>query len=209
MNRFQAYRWNESQWESEIRRDERRINAYFSGLLEYMDLPGEEELIEKHITKNPDLFSEGSVENALHCWSYLVPDSQEEGEDSEFDSDAPNTEQLLIDLLDELNCQWNETYTKYFPAGRLLAGIFVSGHYSKLLARFTDFADSHAAPESSPALTRTLGKLVLIDMATVIELLNSIPKPHSAVSAIAEKHIRNLHYIHHRVVSLLEQLDKD
>ena len=209
MNRFQAYRWNESQWENEIRRDERRINAYFSGLLEYMDLPGEEELIEKSITKNPDLFSEGSDENALHCWSYLVPDSQDDGEDPEFDSDAPNTEQLLIDLLDELSCQWNETYIKHFPSDLLSVGIFISCHYSKLLARFTDFADSHAAPESDPALTRTLGKLVITDMVSAIESLNYIPQTHIQVRTVAEKHIRNLQYVHHRVISLIEQLDED
>ena len=206
MNRFQAHRWNESRWESEIRRDERRINAYFSGLLEYMDLPGEEELIERSISENPDLFSEDSDGNVLHCWSYLVPDAQEEDEEPEFDQETSNSEQLLIDLLDELTCQWNETYVKYLPAEMLPVGVFVSCHYSKLLARFTDFADSNSAQESSSALTRTLGKLVIIDMAAVVEALNSISRTHSRIRTVAEKHIRNLQYIHHRVVSLLEQL---
>ena len=81
--------------------------------------------------------------------------------------------------------------------------------YSKLLARFTDFADSHAAPESNPALPRTLGKLVIIDMASVIESLNTIPQTHTEVSTVAEKHIRNLQYVHHRVISLIGQIDKD
>jgi hypothetical protein len=88
----------------------------------------------------------------------------------------------------------------------LPVGIFVSCHYSKLLARFTDFADSNSAQESSSALTRTLGKLVIIDMAAVVEALNSLSRTHSRIRTVAEKHIRNLQYIHHRVVSLLEQL---
>jgi hypothetical protein len=43
-------------------------------------------------------------------------------------------------------------------------------------------------------------------MAAVVEALNSLSRTHSRIRTVAEKLIRNLQYIHHRVVSLLEQL---
>lgn len=206
MNRFQAHRWDESRWENEIRRDERRINAYFSGLLDRLDLPGEETLIAKSIAKKQDLFPEDAEDASLHCWSYFMPDTQDEEEETETEpeSDLSHPEQMLIDLLDELTCQWNEIYIKTFPQDTVPLGLFVSCWYSKLLARLTDFVDSGVDQDSSPELTRTLGKLVIIDIASTAEALTSIIQIRPDIQVLIKKHLNNLRYIHDRVVTLIE-----
>lgn len=208
MNRFQAHRWDESRWENEIRRDERRINAYFSGLLDRLDLPGEEKLIAKSIAQKQDLFSEEADDASLHCWSYFMPDTQDEEEETDTDTEIPHPEQMLIDLLDELTCQWNETYIQSFPQDMVPVGLFVSCCYSKLLARLTDFADSGVDQDSSPELTRTLGKLVITDIATVADALVSVIKIRPGIQTLIQKHLNNLKYIHDRVVTLIDMTNR-
>ena len=51
--------WNEFEWERELRKDERRVQYYFSELPHFIDLPEEEEIILKKMKNNPELVSAG------------------------------------------------------------------------------------------------------------------------------------------------------
>ena len=114
MERFQQRNWDETRWESEIRRDERRICAYFSALQNHLDMPDEEEFIFRSVAAKKELISEEN-ENVLHCWSYLTPDIEDEDEDTDEENESRvptvfSSGELMIDMLDTLACQWNENY---------------------------------------------------------------------------------------------------
>ena len=57
MERFELRNWDEFRWENEIRRDERRICAYFSLLPLHLDMPDEEEAIARRIAADRELVS--------------------------------------------------------------------------------------------------------------------------------------------------------
>ena len=67
MERFQQRDWDESRWESEIRRDERRICAYFSALPLHLDMPDEEEFISRSVAAKKELISVFDI-LVFDCW---------------------------------------------------------------------------------------------------------------------------------------------
>ena len=106
MEHFQPRNWDEFRWESEIRRDERRICAYFSAVLDHLDMPDEEESISRTVAAKKELISDLN-ESVLHCWSYLAPDPADEDEESDEEggSRVPtvfSSGELMIDMLDDL-----------------------------------------------------------------------------------------------------------
>ena len=64
MEKWASEKWNEYDWEREIRRDERRIGCYFDLLPNCIDLPNEEDNIYSRIMSRSDLIPKGvSVNN--------------------------------------------------------------------------------------------------------------------------------------------------
>ena len=203
MGRFRNQRnWNELRWESEIRRDERRINRYFAELASCIDLPGEEDIIAGNIAENSDLVCSGSgidSEN-MRCWSYLAA-RDEDCDEEEYSVRRP--EQTVLDLLDHLAAQWNETYVSLLPDDCICIGLCVSCFYGKLLARMADFADSGADPDCSPGLHITLGKRVISDIQALEQALQLLPVFSQEFEDLKEKHCHFLSCIHDRVIGLL------
>ena len=207
MDRFQPRNWTESRWEKEIRRDERRICGYFSALLEHLDKPDEEALIIRTLAAKPELLSEDN-ENVLHCWSYLAPDQEDEDEDASGDGESRpasvfSSGELIIDMLDDLACQWNEYYISSFPAHLLPWGVCAACFYGRLLARVADFADACASSESDPELRTTLAKFVLSDAKILEETLKFIAAYHPGIETLIQKHIKKLPSVCEWAVHLL------
>ena len=211
MSRFRNQRnWNESRWESEIRRDERRINCYFAELASCIDLPGEEEMIAEAIAENSDLVctaSSGSESDTMmRCWSYLAP-RDEDIEEEDYPGRRP--EQTMLDLLDTLATQWNEADITHLPEELICAGLCIACLYGKLLARMADFADSGADPDCAQGLHVTLGKRVISDIEALTNGLSTIIHFESSLEALVQKHMLHLMCVHDRVAALLNQLLKD
>ena len=77
-------KWNEFDWELELRKDDARVNAYAADLPKYIDLPDEDGVIMNRMRKRSDLAPAGGD------WSKLGPvpyDRDDDGEDDE--EDAP------------------------------------------------------------------------------------------------------------------------
>ena len=209
MNRFLVRNWDESRWEHEILRDERRINGYFTALLSHIDLPGEEKLIAKAIAGKPELLADDS-ENILHCWSYLAPSPEEcdEEEDPEYEEHpaAPHAEQLMIELIDSLACQWNETYISTFPEHLAPWGVCAACFYGRLLARIADFADAFYDQENDSGLRITLAKFVLSDIDILCKTLLFMCRYQPDIAPLVQKHTAKLDTVRHRISTLASQV---
>ena len=206
MERFQQRNWDESRWESEIRRDERRICAYFSALPLHLDMPDEEEFISRSVAAKKELISEES-ENVLHCWSYLAPELEDDDEDTDEESESRvptvfSSGELMIDMLDTLACQWNEYYISEFPDYLRPWGINTACFYSRLLARIADFADACTSSEADPGLRTTLAKFVLSDIRVLEGTLNFMASYVPEAGPLIKKHLKKISLINDWAVHL-------
>ena len=52
---FRKDQWDEFAWEKELKKDDRRIEAYMQELPRYIDLPSEDDLIMKRVMEKPEL----------------------------------------------------------------------------------------------------------------------------------------------------------
>ena len=208
MERFLQHNWDEFRWEREIRRDERRICAYFSALLDHLDMPDEEESIFRSVAAKKELFAE-EHENVLHCWSYLTPDPGDDDEDSgeNGESGSPtvfSSGELMIDMLDALACQWNENYISTFPDHLYPWGVCVACFYSRLLARIADFADACTSAEADPGLRTTLAKFVISDIKALRNTLDFVSNYQPETEPLIQKHLQKISLVHDWAVHLRE-----
>ena len=206
MEHFQPRNWDEFRWESEIRRDERRICAYFSAVLDHLDMPDEEESISRTVAAKKELISDLN-ESVLHCWSYLAPDPADEDEESDEEggSRVPtvfSSGELMIDMLDDLACQWNENYISTFPDHLRPWGVSAACFYSRLLARIADFADACTSAEADQGLRTTLAKFVLSDIKVLEETLEFISSYIPEVEPLIRKHLKKISLVNDWVVHL-------
>ena len=51
---FRKDQWDEFAWEKELKKDDRRIEAYMQELPRYIDLPSEDDLIMKRVMEKPE-----------------------------------------------------------------------------------------------------------------------------------------------------------
>lgn len=203
MSKFRKHsNWNEFRWESEMRRDERRINRYFAHLESCIDLPGEEDIIFGQIAERADLVPTGMAAanpDALRNRCYVS--SSEDEEDGEF---TPSPAALsIVNLLDAMTCQWNQLaveklFPDFFPQA-----LGVSCAYAKLLARTADFIHTD---NGESGLKRTLGKRVLADLNELADALSFVADHLETVKILAAEHRENLAQIHDQMTFLLNRI---
>ena len=93
-------KWNEFDWELELRKDDARVNAYAADLPKFIDLPDEDGVIMNRMRKRPDLAPAGGD------WSKLGPvpydrDDDEEDEDEEDEDILPEPKEWKITVFNE------------------------------------------------------------------------------------------------------------
>lgn len=208
MERFELRNWDEFRWENEIRRDERRICAYFSFLPLHLDMPDEEEAISRRIAAHRELVP-GENANVLHCRSYFASEAEDEEEDGETDEDTEpqvpsvfSSGELIIDMLDDLLCQWNENYISTFPVNMRSWGVNVACFYSRLLTRVTDFADACTSAEADPGLRTALAKFVLSDIRVLKTVLDFISGSRPGTEQLIRQHLKKISLVNDWTIHL-------
>ncbi|MBQ7206528.1 MAG: hypothetical protein IJS01_01890 [Lentisphaeria bacterium] len=208
MGRFRnSHNWDEFRWESELRRDERRINLYFAELASCLDLPGEEDIIAGLISENtePVASAAGRGQDVLRGWSYLAPRDEEQDYD---DDPAPprRPEQALINQLDALAARWNMAWTGLLSPEYTPAGLSIACAYGRLLARLADFVDADDIGDRG--LKITLGKRTLADINELAEALKYAANYHRTLRGPVIDQLETLSRIRDRVVTLLGRVEK-
>ena len=77
-------KWNEFDWELELRKDDARVNTYANDLPKFIDLPDEDGVIMNRMKKRPELAPAGGD------WSKLGPVPYDSGgEESDEEEEPP------------------------------------------------------------------------------------------------------------------------
>ncbi len=196
---YRRRHWNESKWEKEIRRDERRIHSYFGKLSSCLDLPGEEEMIFSQLKSDRDLVPVGCNLESMRSWCYSNLADEEEDEAPR----RPGGE--AVDMLDYLASEWNFALAIYLPIEFQAEALGISCGYGKLLARAIDFIDSD--PETEMALKISLGKRVLSDLSEVLSFLKKLRAQLAPeIAVLPEYHTQRLWEVRTVITDLLGSL---
>lgn len=177
--------WSEFDWERELRKDDERVSSYFRELPDYIDLPGEDEMIYRRIQRKKEPVSHGAD------WPFHSLDGADndfEGPD-DYEDDSPEAE--------EERRRWDEEWQKregaatYIHCGKIareLAALFaadIKGSVSsaklmsalcltgKIMARTTDLIELEKG--ELPALRIALCKRLASDANQLLGILNEIP----------------------------------
>ena len=163
-------KWNEFDWELELRKDDARVNAYAADLPKYIDLPDEDGLIMNRMRRRPDLAPAGGDWTKLGPVPYERDEEDEEDDEEDFRQEsnwkktpcAPvyrTTSRLVRD--------WCAFYASSGETALLVPTMRILCSYGKILARSGDLIDMALDPEDPPTsrpLKSALCKRLLSDV---------------------------------------------
>lgn len=204
-------KWNEFDWELELRKDDARVNAYAADLPKYIDLPDEDGVIMNRMRKRSDLAPAGGD------WSKLGPvpyDRDDDGEDDE--EDAPQDANWkkapcapVFRGAAQLTRDWSAFYAVSGEKELLVPTMRILCLYGKLMARSGDIIDMALDPEDAPRsrpLKIALCKRLLADINTLIGELFKLHAFSPVVERKCHEHEGALTQLHDILLDVLTAL---
>ena len=189
MEKWASEKWNEYDWEREIRRDERRIGCYFDLLPNCIDLPNEEDNIYSRIMSRSDLIPKGvSVNN----WSGENIFSSEESEGVDFVEIHRRDDGGFLSGIEKCAVMWNRILALELDGDCNIEGVRIVCGFGKLISRLAGMYECRI-DNNVQVLELTLFKHVLSDLSEVYGMLAdflprvSNPKIHAELTAILNK----------------------
>ncbi|MEG2075511.1 MAG: hypothetical protein RRY34_03320, partial [Victivallaceae bacterium] len=189
MENWASEKWNEYDWEREIRRDERRIGCYFDLLPNCIDLPNEEDNIYSRIMSRSDLIPKGvSVNN----WSGENIFSSEESGGFDFVEIHQRDGGGFLVGVEKCAVMWNRILALELDDNYKIDGIRIVCGFGKLISRLAGVYECRIE-NNVPVLELTLFKRVLADLSEVYGMLADFlprmdnPKIHAELTAILNK----------------------
>lgn len=155
--------WNEFEWERELRKDERRVQYYFSELPHFIDLPEEEEIILKKMKNNPELVSAGdNFEDIGNAMFFDEPEEDLFLSDDWVHKDGAK----LYMQLSKLASQWSIAFASELPDSLLPDGLRITCLYGRVLAYMAELLDDEQ--DEMPGFSICVGKRVHAGINTLI-----------------------------------------
>ncbi|MBE6403738.1 MAG: hypothetical protein E7039_08475 [Lentisphaerae bacterium] len=164
--------WDEYAWSKEIRKDELRIAGYFQTLKDCLDLPGEEDMIFKHLMSQPELVPTG-VKDPLRTLKWEMKEMEDEREE---DASAEGCITILspdVMQVERMSVEWNLLAVSEIGISRKVLAVTCA--FGKLLSRMYNFEEVIEEPENT-ALRRSLLKQMLADIDNLESLLHGFNK---------------------------------
>ena len=197
-------RWDEFDWEKELRKDDERVAAYMDELPRYIDLPSEDAVIMKHIQEKPGL---------------VPPDGDYSGTflDGMFDSEAESDVDFSEDwqkkdgaeffiAASRLGRLWAQFFAAQTDPGLTVPAIRILCLYGKIMARSGDLIDM--ADDDYVPLRIALVKRLLSDVNDLMGQFTALREavPDSADCAeCADFHFDSLLTFREKLLGLLKK----
>lgn len=188
-------------WEREIRKDEARIHRYMSELHNFLDLPGEEEMIIKSLQKNPELIPQKAEPGSLP-FSEFFDDYEDDFIYSEEWQKKDGSE--IYFQLEKLAYHWNAIFASELKKENMAQGMKITCLYGKLLARSTDLLDINA--EDFPALRIAICKRLISDFNKIAGEFNKMEDLEPALKILFETHKSHIHILREKIMSLMDRI---
>ena len=192
---------SEFDWEREIRRDERRISSYYRELMYCLDLPGEEEIINEHLTGHrSDPVPVDKFGDVLYNSRRFF----DRDDDDEDEAAPPRPLSPLVTLVDRLSAEWCAASASILDDRLFVSGgLSIACAYAKLLGRIADFAD--ADPVREKTLRISLLKRAIADINDLAGAFQEVGNWQNSVRETATRQIEELSLLRERLTDILSE----
>ena len=192
--------WNEFDWESELKKDDARINTYMQELPRYIDLPSEDAVIMKSIQEKPELVPfGGDYQNTSFAGLFEPADDEE---DPAFDEEWHKREGAdFYIIFGRLAKLWAQFFAGFSGRETTAAGMRILAFYGKLMARCADIIDMEE--DEYPALKIAIVKRLLADMNGIMGELRAFGTAYPEAASRTDFHFEHIMAIREKMLALL------
>lgn len=195
-------KWNEFDWEAELKKDDERVALYMQELPRYIDLPSEDAVIMKHIQEKPGLIPADGDYSGTFLDNMF--DSDEENAESDFSEDWQKRDGADFYIAAS---RLARLWAMYFASGSApeitVRGMRVLCLYGKIMARSGELIDMD--DEGFPALRIALTKRLLADLNSLMGEFLALAKEHPESASLADFHFDQLMTFRGKVLDLLKK----
>lgn len=195
-------KWNEFDWEAELKKDDERVALYMQELPRYIDLPSEDAVIMKHIQEKPGLIPADGDYSGTFLDNMF--DSDEENAESDFSEDWQKRDGADFYIAAS---RLARLWAMYFASGSApeitVRGMRVLCLYGKIMARSGELIDMD--DEGFPALRIALTKRLLADLNSLMGEFLALTKEHPESASLADFHFDQLMTFRGKVLDLLKK----
>ena len=209
-------KWNEFEWELELRKDDARVNTYANDIPKYIDLPDEDGVIMNRMRKRPDLAPAGGD------WNNLGPVPYDDWENQDEDPENPPGENsfnwdstpgaVIYSESSALARDWAVFMSLAENREMLVPAMKILCLYGKIMARSGDVIDmsledeDETLPSRSLSLRIALCKRLLADVNTLLGLHSELQGKYPVSRRRSAMHSDALGHLHDAIHDLLIRL---
>lgn len=194
-------KWDEFQWEKEMRQDEKRIRQYFCILPVCLDLPGEEDSIISKLMAQPDLVASAARKDDANSSLDIFFEDEDEHLDI-LDLQGRQESDIYLKL-HRLSVEWNVVMVRDLRASLRRDGMATACTLGKLIARSIDVIELEDA--HMPQFKISLLKRILSGINELLGQVNDYANRQSTLKVKMKTFIEDLHGIRERLIKLIEQ----
>ncbi len=192
--------WNEFEWESELRVDDKRIYKYMTDISKYIDLPQEEEIILKRIVSDKSLASHQTVNNTNIAKIY---NDLSENDLFMENWDKREGAEIYIEI-EKLASVWSTIFVSKIKKVNFEKGLSIICRYGKLLARLADLVE--LSDKNIPSLKIAISKRVNHEINSLLGDLNFIANSCNEIQQKSLEHAEHLKITREKVLNFIQEL---
>ena len=196
-------KWNEFDWENELRLDDARINAYIKELPRYIDLPREDELLLKRMQHNTELVSQ-NINWDDTPYNAIFDEGQIDEDFFNADDWKERDGADIFLALQKLASDWMETYSRSLKKNMLPDGLVVITVFGKITARLADIIDLDREPYNQ--LKIALAKRVINEFNNIIGIMSALGEKYPEIESKVDEQLSHIQVLREKTVDLIYQL---
>lgn len=200
MSSFMKDKWNEFDWEKELKKDDKRIAAYMEELPRYIDLPSEDDVIMKRILEKPELIP-ADPNLALDSLDDFFPEEEDPSPITEDWKTQPGSDFYMA--ASRLSRMWAQSYAGDTSEPVAVHGIRILCLYGEIMARTWDLIDME--DEDYPALRIALCKRLLVNVNALMGEFSFLEENAPAQKETALFHYGQLLIFRNKILNLLHK----
>lgn len=202
--------WSEFDWENAFKADDARVNCYMRELYKYIDLPGEDELIMRRLTNDPEyrkINDPALTEKLVRYFRKRANENDPEEENGEPDW-MKRDGAVSFMLFSRLARLWAQEFAlaKNIPSMPFMR---ISCAYGQLLLHSSDLMDLKENDPRTASLKGAIAKRMLAKINFLCGELEKLRQQYPAHEESCQKHFHDLMEAREKIIFFLFRVRKD
>jgi len=199
MSQRYGEQWDEQGWEAELRQEDARMRAYLAELPQFIDLPGENDLLGRRMARHPELVPE------LQSWRMTMPEQDgDPEEDADFSFPADWRRRPVGELYNRLQVGaqgWCRIFSSRLDRATRAEGVEIIAAFGLLQGMVIDLI--YMGDDEPSGLRLALLKRLHAGINRLCGRLQAVGRRHSELNASCQELVRQLEAALRLVTDLL------